>query len=190
MWWATVGGRLYATEDAGRSWRVVHFGPGLHQILASAEGGRHFFVSGDEGIYETSNGLTFQLMNGSPKRCISMALGSGLLVVSGDEAKGGLWRFQKEEWRLLRADPTISSVAVSPVDSTKLAITTDDDLHSDSTRATGVWISTDAGGSWHSGNGGLPCLRETAVVFNPHDPDQLVLATPGLGFWTARWPDH
>jgi len=190
--WAAVGGKLYHTADGGAQWRVVLDGPGVHWIAAVHGQPRHFFVSGQKGVYETEDGKEFKLLPGGPQPAHRLALDRGtpprLYATSWRQKQGGLWRSAGGAWTRLRDDAFIHDVAVDPADPNRLAIATHDHPYHDACYATGVWISSDGGKTWSQQNTGLSCLRGECIAINPHDPEQLVFGTHGRGFFVARWP--
>ena len=197
--WATVGGKLYGSTDGGDRWKVVLDKPGLLWLAGDPKTPSRFYVSGAQGIYLTDDGSNFTLIGG-PKIAKGGKL-SGHLTVDGNgrvyvasfnPAPGpetGLWRYDSADqvWVRLREDNMIANVAVDPTDANRVAVITTDQPFHDETRATGVWLSDDAGKTWRSENKGLPMLRGDAIAIDPHDPERLVVGTTGRGFWITRW---
>ncbi|MCX7967111.1 MAG: YCF48-related protein [Armatimonadetes bacterium] len=188
--WATIGGRLYRTDNGGESWRIVHEGPGLNWIAPTKPLARSFYVAGDSGVYFTPDGERFQLLDGGPKPATFVTVDPSnperIYVTSWRQA-GGLWRWEKGEWAKLHDDRFIYKVAVHPRNPKRLVVATNDHPYHDRCFSTGVWVSEDGGKTWKQANDGLPCLRIECIAFNPHDPTQLVCGTLGLGFFAARW---
>lgn len=190
--WATVGGKLYYSEDGGDHWRLVHEGPGWSWIAPVSPGARAFYVCGDSGVWFTTNGKDFKPVDGSPKPCTWVAVDptfpERIYATSWRNAEyGGLWRYERGKWTRLRDDRYISRVAVCPANPNRLAFSTSDHPYHDICFATGVWVSPDGGRTWSQQNEGLACLRGDVIVFNPHDPTQLIFGTMGRGFFVGRW---
>jgi hypothetical protein len=99
----------------------------------------------------------------------------------------GLWKYENGNWTLLKNDSYISNVAIDPTDSNRIAITTQWSADSDISRATGIWISKDAGQTWSQQNNGLRCLRGKAIAFNPYNSQQLIFGSNGCGYFKAIW---
>jgi hypothetical protein len=190
--WATVGGKLYASDTGGTRWTVAHEAPGLSWIAASPQAPTTFWVLGDEGIWRTTDGRSFTLLRNCPK---------GITRFTPDPAKpdvlyaacwraettGGLWKYDRTSWTRLRDDPFIADVAVSPVDGRRIAVITNDHPYRDKSGATGVWVTEDGGGSWRNESVGLPVPRGDVIRYNPHKPGQLVVGTLGRGYFLGEW---
>lgn len=190
--WAAIGGELCQSLDGGMNWKTLHQGPGLTWIAPAPGRPRRFYVSGSEGVYRTEDGQKLELLPGSPKQAGRLVVDTSpsprVYAVSWRTGHGGLWRLADGAWQRICEDVYIDAVAVDPTDPRRLAVATRDDPYHDVCRATGVWISSDAGATWSPQNAGLPCTRGPVIAINPHGPEQLIFGTEGLGYFTARWP--
>ena len=192
--WATIGGKLYASANGGDSWKVALNKPGLEWIGADPKTPNRFYISGDDGVYATDNGRDFAF-TGGPKISGRVAVdGVGRVYVASFKAvanrNAGLWRYDPTDktWIRLREDNMIAGVAVDPRDPNRVAIGTSDQPFHDETRATGVWLSDDAGATWHQEIKGLSMLRGAVIAFDPFDSTRLIYGSEGRGFWMTRWP--
>jgi photosystem II stability/assembly factor-like uncharacterized protein len=194
--WACIAGRLYHSGDAGERWAAVEPapGPGLGWFAADPKDPSRFWVSGEQGVYETRDGGATFAPVGGPKKAGRLAVapdGSALYAVSwrSDAANGGLWRRDPSgNWTCLIADPYVANVAVDPRAPRRLAACTSDDPYHDVSNATGVWVSADGGATWRQANEGLAMLRGLAIAFDPHTPGRLVFGTMGRGYFVTDWP--
>ncbi len=188
--WATIGGKLYRTDDGGERWRVVHEGPGLTWIAPTKPLARQFYVAGHNGVLFTPDGEHFIWLEGGPKPVTSVTVDPTnprrVYALSWRE-QGGLWRWDGRTWERLRNDRFAYCVAVHPRNPRRLVLGTNDHPYHDRCFATGIWISEDGGRTWQQANEGLACWRVECIAFNPYDPTQLICGTLGSGFFSARW---
>ena len=192
--WTTIGGKLYGSADGGDHWKVVFDKPGLQWLAGDPTMPTRVYVSGDEGVYQSENGSDWTL-TGGPKIAGRVTVdGLGRVYVASfkpaPNANAGLWRADStgKKWIRLREDNMIAGVAVDPHDPNRVAIATSDQPFHDETRATGVWLSEDAGQTWRQEIEGLSMLRGAVVAFDPFDSERLIYGTEGRGFWITRWP--
>ena len=192
--WTTIGGKLYASADGGDSWKIVLDKPDLTWLAADPKTPKRFYTSGANGVYQTDDGASFALIGG-PKLSGRVAVDSLSRVYVASfkptsNPQAGLWRFDPADksWVRLRDDNMINGVAIDPSDPNRVAIGTSDQPYHDETRASGVWLSDDAGQSWRAENTGLPMLRGAVIAFDPFDSTRLIVGTEGRGFWITRWP--
>ena len=192
--WTAIGGKLYGSADGGDNWKVVWDKPDLTWLAGDPKTPTRFYVSGAEGVYQTDDGANFSLIGG-PKLAGRVTVdGTGAVYVASfkpvPNKEAGLWRYdpQNKTWVRLRDDNMIGGVAVDPTDANRVAIITSDQPFHDETRATGVWLSDDAGQSWRTANTGLSMLRGEVIAFDPFDSTRLIAGTAGRGFWVTRWP--
>ena len=193
--WTTIGGKLYGSENGGDSWKIVLDKPDLTWMAADSKTPTRFYVSGADGVYQTDDGVNFALIGG-PKLPGRVAVDSlGRVYVASfkpvPNPQAGLWRTNPADksWVRLRDDNMISGVAVDPTDPNRVAIGTSDQPYHDETRASGVWLSDDAGQTWHQEIKGLSMLRGAVVAFDPFDTTRLIYGSEGRGFWITRWPN-
>ena len=192
--WTAIGGKVYGSENGGDSWKVVLDKPGLQWLAGDPKTPSRFYVSGSEGVYQTDDGVNFAFIGGPkvPGRVTVDSLGrvyvASFKPMPNKEA--GLWRTDStsKSWVRLRDDNMIGNVAVDPSDPNRVAVITADQPFHDETRATGVWLSEDAGQTWRQEIEGLSMLRGAVVAFDPFDSERLIYGTEGRGFWITRWP--
>lgn len=192
--WATIGGRLYATADAGDSWQVIHEGPDLQHIAADPTRPDGFYLSGERGLYATDDGRAFRFVGGprSDGRLAVGARGRVLQAVTGGP-RPGVWRHDPSTaaWTRLWDEPWAHGIAVDPTDPDRIAVSTNQNPYTEDSAATGIWFSADGGTSWFQANRGLAVHRGWCIAFDPHDGEALVFGAFGRGFWRADWPrDH
>jgi hypothetical protein len=200
--WTIVGGDLYRTSNGGDAWTLTapSIGDGW---FAFAPDESTLYVSGEDAVYRSTDGINFSSIDGPGEsgRLVTGADGSLYLAShSGTGRPGnGLWVYTDDAgWigvltpdtaatnELKTAAEFITGVAVNPLDPEILVATTSDPPFRDISRASGVLISLDGGGTWSFINEQLPLLRGDAVAFNPHDPYELWLGTGGRGFYATR----
>lgn len=193
--WAAIGGKLYASRNGGDNWKIVELGPGLRWIAADPKNTARFFVSGDKDVYLTRDGGQNWTPIGGPRKAGRMAVDTlGRLYICAEESeRGGLWRWDEklpdaEKWTRLWDDRWIMNVAVDPHDPNRLAFTTNQNPYVEVSRATGVWLSEDAGKTFRTANDGLPMLRGHAIAFDPFEPGELIFGSFGRGFFETLWP--
>ncbi len=188
--WAVLGGRLYASTDAGDHWREAEGLEGeLGWIAADPREPARFFVSGAPTCYRTDDAGASLVPIGGPKvagRCACDGLGR-LYVAAWRGERAGLWRYAEGAWERLRDDYYLSNVAIDPTDPSRVAVVADDHPFHDVCNARGVWLSADGGVSWGPANEGLPLLRGKAIAFDPFDPAEIVYGSEGRGYFRVRW---
>ena len=65
---------------------------------------------------------------------------------------------------------------------------TNDNPYHDTSFATGVWVSCNAGASFTQYDEGLPMLRILSVAFDPWTPGRVIIGTNGRGYWQTELP--
>lgn len=188
--WVCWNGLLRST-NYGESWTNVPAGTNPRWIAADPNDPHRIYVACANGVYQSTNGLSFQRLAGSPLESTRLTVDPAgrLLVVNWRQSGGGLYRFETNRWTRLRSDQYIRGVAADPQNSQRLMVATCDDPYHDETFATGVWTSEDDGRTWQQQNLGLPHLKGMCVSVSPHDPDLWVVGTGGRGFFITRWAD-
>ena len=188
--WVCWNGLLRSTNFGAR-WNSVPVGGNPRWIAADPNAHQRIYVGCANGVYQSANGATFQLMPGSPQDTtrITVDTAGRVFAVNWVKDGGGLYRFATNRWTQLRYDKFIVDVAVDPRNPQRLMIVTYDDPYYDETVASGVWTSEDDGRTWRQQNLGLSNLRATCVSVSPHDPDLWIVGTGGRGFFITRWAD-
>ena len=191
--WATIGGKLYASTNGGRSWSLLGGEHDLGWIAGDPTTPTRMYVAAKDGVYMSEDGEVFKSIGGP------WPASAGRLHV---DAKGrvyacllrtpkefvGLWRYDGKVWRRLLDDPYVSDAATVPTDPSRIVAVTRDDPYHDHSNASGVWISADDGRTWSQQNDGLDVTRVECVAINPHRPEEIVIGTQGAGFFRATWP--
>ena len=191
---AVAGGTLYRSEDCGHSWSPLFTAASVNCMDVSPGNDPVVCLATDNGLYRGSISDGFSKVGGGPAEpgfcVISPHNPATVYVTSWRKDDGGVWRCDGAEWVRLSTDTFARALAVHPSDSSILVYTTDDHPYHDSSFASGVYLSTDYGESWTAENEGLACLRGTVIVFNPHDPSQLVFGSGGRGFFLGTLAGH
>lgn len=201
--WVVIDEQLWHSSNANHSatpaWTqldVGYSGNGVGDIEAVPGAEEMFYITTDNGIYRTDNGIDFGLVGG-PKQADGMELAASaanpnlLYAAQSNATQDGIWRYSAAEnrWLSVWNNPAVTSragdIAVHPINADVLAIITHDQPYHDETWATGVWVSWDAGETWQQENQGLPMLRGEAIAFHPNG-QSLVVGLGGAGFYTAN----
>ncbi|MEM6391288.1 MAG: hypothetical protein AAF797_00765 [Planctomycetota bacterium] len=188
--YSVIGDKLYRTTDGGEQWAVIFEDAKLGWIAPDPSNPDAFYVTSYEGVFHTTDGENFINIGGPDQGGRAVVDDSGrLYVVSwrrGDTA--GLWRYHNGTWDRIWDQRYVKAIAVDPHDNNRLAVGTADHPYHDATHATGLYLSDDAGKTWHPANNGLPMRRVNTVGFDPHTPGRLIAGTGGRGFWKTHWP--
>lgn len=192
---SVIGDELYVSHDAAETWTIASdFGDAkLGFIAGDPHDPDAFYLTSDRGVWHTDDGETFVNIGGPNFHGHITADSAGRLYVAAwrKQPDAGLWRYADGAWSVILDNAFVRNLAVDPHDERRLAAVTADPPYHDATFATGVYLSDDAGRSWHPANDGLPLLRAGAVAFDPHHPGRLVIGTGGRGFFKTIWPlDH
>lgn len=191
---AVVGAAVYRSDDCGESWSSLFAGAPVNGMDISRGANPVVYLATDNGLYRGTLSADFERIIGGPAEpgfcAISPHNSSTVYVTAWRKDDGGVWRYDGTGWERLSSDAFARALAVHPSDSSTIVYTTDDHPYHDSSFASGVYLSTDYGRSWTRQNRGLACLRGTVVVFNPHDPSQLVFGSGGRGFFLGTISEH
>ena len=183
--------QVYVTADTGNTWTAL---PLTSPAFAVASGPDHrsTYIATDAGIYQvTGPGGTPALINGSPtglRRLVVAADGAVYGAGPIESSESGLWTNQSGSWARLSTNQWVNDVAVDPNNGRRIVYVTNDNAYHDTSFATGVWISCNAGQTFTQYNAGLPMLRVLSVAFDPWTPGRLVIGTNGRGYWQAELP--
>lgn len=159
---------------------------GLVNELAAGPGSVVYLASDRGLLLSRDGGATATLMPESPNDIEFVVFDqhttSDVLAVShGDNP--GLYRFDGTAWEQLISASHLRQVAISPDRPDTYVVVSQDLPFHDISYATGVSITTDGGQTWAQHNDGLPLLRVSAVAFDPHLPDRIVIGTYGRGYY-------
>ncbi len=181
---------LRHTTNHGASWSLVTAGTDPRWLAASPENPALVYVSCADGIYRTTDGLSFSSIGGPAEatRLTVDTLGR-VWALNWRATGGGLWRFAGGKWTKIRSDAYLADVAVGPANPRRLMAVSNDHPYHDETFATGVWTSEDDGVTWKQQNFGLAQLRVECVAVSPQDPDLWIVGTGGRGYFITRWAD-
>ena len=199
--WVCYGGALYRSTNGGTtaegwlkvSGHAIEKDGGLERIVPDPQNPSTFYLTGNKGVWKTTDGKTFSCIEGSPAPVSSLTVDpvapARLYVIKRKTGLAdGLYRYDGTQWVALRSDRTVSAVAVNPANANQILLTTYDDPYNDHSYSTGVWITGDGGRTWTQKNKGLAMLRSVCIAFNPWVPGQLLLGTDGRGFYKATLP--
>ena len=183
--------QVYVTTDTGNTWTQIALASPAFAVASSPDH-RNTYIATNAGIYEiTRAGSTPALIDGSPpglRRLVVAASGAVYGAGPIESSESGLWSNQAGSWARLSTDQWVNDVAVDPGDGRRIAYVTNDNPYHDTSFATGVWISCDAGQTFTQYNRGLPMLRVLSVGFDPWNPGRLIIGTNGRGYWQMQLP--
>ncbi|MEM1097375.1 MAG: hypothetical protein AAGH92_01180 [Planctomycetota bacterium] len=186
--WAVINGDLKRSTDRGDTWANVLTDDSLRWIEADPNDPSTFYVSGNDGVYLTTNGVDFTDLGGPGERGRMAIEADGSLLLAAHQSTGdpgeGVWRYDGVGWTQVLNNDRAVDVAASSFNINHIAVSTSDDPFRDVAQAEGVLFSVDRGRTWRSLNAGLPMLRGDVLAFNPHDPYELVFGTNGRGFFS------
>lgn len=167
----------------------------VHDLVLTDDG--TVYLSSSQGLYRsTDGGATGQLVEGAPTDLKYLASdphdSNAVLVISQPEHVGegdtpGLYHFDGETWTYLLEESNLQQVAAHPDRAGVYVVVSQDLPFHDVSYATGVSVTTDGGESWVKFNDGLPILRVSAVAFDPHESDTIVIGTYGRGFYYSSF---
>lgn len=195
--WAVLGGKMMHSTDGGDNWSEIAPGNGFGYIAPDPTRAGRFYVTAKDGVYVTNDGKTF-VNTGGPRPAergrINCDAQGRVYACQWRNGRVGVWQYTPSTsdasagtWKRLLDENFAFEVNADPTDAKRLALVTSQDPFNDDARATGVWISSDAGASWTQEVFDLPMHRANAVTFDPSG-EKLVVGTYGRGFFTAPWP--
>ena len=187
--WAGIGSSIYRSGDGGHSWTTVAGDVGgIFNFSVDPSSPTTFYVGTMNGVYKTTDGSTFALMNGSPRsysgnQVVVDPMNPSVLFVASTQ--NAVYRFDGNRWSDLWDKFMPGAIAVDPQDDQRLAVITNDWPTHDESLADGVWISEDGGASWTQTIAGLQTLRGTTIAFNPDRSSQLIVGLGGGGYFVT-----
>ncbi len=191
----SAGGKVYTSTDSGSNWgRITRDDDATDSAAAkvatvtlagrSSWGGVVF--GGEAGVWFVHpEGYLRELKSPGPnitKVAVDQIDRVYAISVHGDAP--GLYQFDNDTWKKLKADVFPADVAVDPDNPNHIILVSGSNskLHHPSS----IWISSDAGSTWSQTSAGLPALSFDGVSFDPHNKGRVLLAT-SRGIWTADW---
>lgn len=205
----TMGGIYAHPDDSRRAWAVVN-----HEILGTVDGGEtwtrisniakfdwiepdptkadRFYVSADDGIYVTEDGMTFTNIGGPRpvnRSKMHVDVRGRLYAAQWRVGRAGVWRYTPslKRWERLLDEGQAVDLASDPKDPTRLVVVTTMDPYFDTAGGNGVWFSHDDGKSWSRHVAGLAMLRSNCVEFDPKNGERVIIGTYGRGFFQTTW---
>lgn len=188
--WAVVKHDLYHSTDAGKTWNKLTVPDQLMHMTGDDTTPGRFYVTGKKGIWRFEPGAAPKNIGGphpAGRGRIETGADGRVYVCQWRSGRSGLWRYDGKNWSRLLDESHAYDITIDPTDPTRMALITNDDPFHDVSSASGVWVSNDDGASWVQANDGLDMTRGTCIVFNPHDPEQLVAGTWGGGYYIGNW---
>jgi photosystem II stability/assembly factor-like uncharacterized protein len=191
--WLESGDRLYASNDGGAAWTSLPLGDSgeLFSLAADPTKPTTLYVGAASGVYQTTDGTHFTLMQGSPKGIVW----NNVLVdpVNPDtiystcyaHGNTGVWRLRDGKWTRILDKPHARELAIDPGDNRRMAVITKDSPDKDLSLADGVWISEDDAQHWEKCNDGICVTNGSGIGFNPDKSGQLIIGTDGGGFYAT-----
>jgi photosystem II stability/assembly factor-like uncharacterized protein len=184
--------QVYVTTDTGATWSAVSLGSPAFAV-ASSPARANTYISTNAGVFEIAgDGGMPALIGGSPpglRRLVVAADGAVYGAGPIESSQSGLWTDQSGNWTRLSTNQWVNDVAIDPADGRRVVYVTNDKPYHDTSFATGVWVSCNAGQTFSQYNAGLPMLRVLSVGFDPWTPGKLVIGTDGRGYWQAHLAD-
>lgn len=181
--------QVYVTTDTGTSWTQVSLGSPAFAVASSPTHGSTYIAT-NAGIFQIDGaGDIPTLIGGSPAGLRRLVVASdGAVYGAGpiESSESGLWTNKSETWTRLSGNQWVNDVAIDPANPRRIVYVTNDNPYHDTSFATGVWISCDAGQTFKQYNDGLPMLRVLSVGFDPWTPGRVVIGTDGRGYWQAQ----
>jgi photosystem II stability/assembly factor-like uncharacterized protein len=191
--WAIINKQLYYSNDYGNSWSVIFDAVNVNYFCPIAENNLSYYLATDDGIYQGAGiNISFELSTSFKASFVTVHPNNPntLYICGYKESNGGVWKYKNSSLTQLMTHDRFNHVAINPDNpSTILAIMEDQPYH-DQTFAKGVYLSTNAGDTWSLMNNGLPVLRGSTILFNPHDTSEIVFGSGGRGFFKGKWADN
>jgi photosystem II stability/assembly factor-like uncharacterized protein len=191
--WLESGDRLYRSSNGGASWILIPLGRSgeLYSLAADPTKRATLYVGAEKGVYETSDGVHFQLMPGSPTGSrwnnvlVDPIHPETIYSTCYAAGNAGVWRMRDGMWARILDKPHARELAVDPGDTRRMAVITKDSPSKDLSLADGVWITQDGGQHWEKCNEGISVMNGSAIAFNPNKDGQLIMGADGGGFYAT-----
>jgi photosystem II stability/assembly factor-like uncharacterized protein len=191
--WVGVGSVVYQSQNGGQSWTAVtgSLGNAIYNFAPDPTTPTTFYVGAGNGVYKTTDGVTFNLMSGSPTSTVGNMVvvdpqnPTILYAVPTNPPDGGVWKFDGTSWSQIWSKRYANALAIDPQNDQRLVAVTLGWPQADINEADGVWLSENGGGSWTQINTGLQLLRGSTLTFNPDDSEQLIVGLAGGGYFVT-----
>ncbi|MBN1480331.1 T9SS type A sorting domain-containing protein [candidate division KSB1 bacterium] len=185
--WAAIGGALYFSNTTGETWDIIFSDAQVNSLDGSRVNPAHIYLATKQGVYESTDGETFALIDGPrpATRVFADPHDENVVYATSWREQGGLWRYDGSQWRRIHNDKYIQAATIHPENRDIIAFVTDDHPYHDVSYATGVYLSEDGGNSWSRQNKGLAVLRGSCIAFNPFNGNQIVVGTGGRGYFVS-----
>ena len=191
--WVGVGSRVYRSQNGGQSWTAVtgSLGSAIYDFAPDPTTPTTFYVGAANGVYETTDGVTFDLLSGSPTSTVGDMVVVDpknpkiLYAVPTNPPDGGVWRFDGSSWTQIWSKRYANALAIDPRNDQRLVVVTLGWPDADISEGDGVWLSENGGQTWTPINTGLQLLRGDTLAFNPDDSEQLIVGLAGGGYFVT-----
>ncbi len=191
--WVGVSSEVYRSQNGGQSWTAVtgSLGSAIYDFAPDPTTPTTFYVGAANGVYETTDGVTFDLLSGSPTSTVGNMVVVDpqnpriLYAVATNPPDGGVWRFDGTSWTQVWRKRYASALAIDPRNDQRLVVVTLGWPDADISEGDGVWLSEDGGQTWTQINAGLQLLRGDTLAFNPDGSEQLIVGLAGGGYFVT-----
>jgi hypothetical protein len=185
-----VSDGLYKSVNGGSTWTTLLSGVGdLYSIDADPVNYNTIYVIGNNGVYKSIDGTTFNLMSGSPTTTL---LGSvhvdptnSTNIFAVGYRIGKVCKYNGSTWTQINNQYSARDIAIDPNTDQNLVVCTHGYPGYDLNLATGIYISQNGGSSWQTYNNGLRILSIYSANYNPDHSAQVILGSDGCGFYAA-----
>ena len=191
--WVGVNSKVYRSTSGGQSWTAVSasLGYAIYNFAPDPTTPTTFYVGAANGVYKTTDGVTFNLLSGSPTSTVDNVVVVDpqnpkiLYAVPTNPPDGGVWRFDGSTWTQIWNKRYANALAIDPQNDQRLVLVTLGWPDADINEADGVWLSENGGQTWTQINTGLQLLRGQTLAFNPDNSEQLIVGLAGGGYFVT-----
>jgi photosystem II stability/assembly factor-like uncharacterized protein len=209
-----LGQGIFKSVDGGLSWHPVNLGlpekarQHIVDLIMNPNDSNHLrSLSGPNpsegsGIYETEDGgMTWIRISGpeepfadvkdlavDPHDWNTLYIAQKQRFIRPVTYPGGLYKSTDggETWTMVYRFHAVSSVSVSPANSSMIYLGTTNHPHSDTFGGQGLLKSSDGGQTWQSIAGNLTTDKITSISISPHDPSLIIVGTSGNGAFIGQ----
>lgn len=191
--WLESGDRLFRSTDGGEKWARISLGESgqLFSLAADPTKPTTLYVCAEAGVYQTTDGIHFNLLPGSPKSfgwnnvLVDPVDPETIYSTCYSSGTAGVWRLRAGQWTKILDKPHARELAIDPGDTRRMAVITKDSPNKDMSLADGVWITEDDAQHWQKCNDGICVTNGSGIGFNPDKSGQLIIGTDGGGFYVT-----